>query len=332
MTPTKKNKFLKLLTATLSVASLAQVGCGSQKFAVEQSSAAFAQEVTYNKQVDVLWVIDTSGSMSSRQAALAEQMPIFIDGLNATGLDYQIGVTTMDMSGTGPRGKLIAQTGTPMILTKNTPNLTSVLAGRLQAGQSGSPTERGREAMMAALNMTATGKSNEGFSRPNALLNVIFLSDESDKSDASVDYVGQLDALKPVLPLGDRSWVAHFIGVVPTDKTCQTAQWGFSSPGVEYISLATTSGGSSESICGADFRQALTNVKSRVLEMLTEFPLDRKPSESTIKVVVDGVTIAKSESNGWTYRASANSVRFHGTAIPKAGARIAVTFDPEGLK
>lgn len=320
------------LIASLLGLALFQSACGGQKFSVEESSSNFGQQVTYNKQVDVLWVIDTSGSMAARQAALAAQMPIFIDGLNATGLDYQIGVTTMDMSGSGARGKLVAQTGTPLVLTKTTPNLTNILAGRVQAGETGSPTERGREAMMAALDLSGAGKSNAGFLRQDSLLNVIFLSDESDKSDNNVNYVTLLDVLKPVLPLGDRSWVAHFIGVTPTDASCQSAQWGFSSPGTQYIALATASGGSSESICGADFRSALTNVKSRVLEMLTEFPLDRKPNEATIKVVVDGVVVAKNDTNGWTYRASVNSIRFHGTAIPKAGARIAVTFDPEGLK
>lgn len=307
-------------------------GCGEQTFSVEAGSSNFGQQVTYNTEVDVLWVVDTSGSMAPRQAELAQQVPIFIDGLNATGLDYNIGVTTMDMSGSGNRGRLIAQTGTPMVLRKSTPNLIGLLAGRIQAGQNGSPVERGREAMMTALTASRPGSFNEGFLRENSLLNIIFVTDEEDESDNSVNYVAALDQLKPLLPLGDRSWVAHFIGVTPNDPSCRTAEWGFSSPGVRYINLATASGGAFESICDADFRRALTNVRSRVLELLTEFPLDRKPNPDTIKVVVDGLEIPRSEINGWSYRVSANVIRFHGSAIPKTGSRISVTFDPEGLK
>lgn len=98
------------------------------------------------------------------------------------------------------------------------------------------------------------------------------------------------------------------------------------------MDLSTASGGAKESICDADFKRALTNVRSRVLEVLTEFPLDRDPVVSTIRVYVDGVEVSKSEVNGWSYRESANSIRFHGSAIPKAGSRIKVDFDPEGLK
>ncbi len=319
-------------TIVCVLAAVLHIGCSGQTFDVQAGSSNFGQQVTYNTQVDVLWVIDTSGSMAVRQAELAKQMPVFVDGLNATGLDYNIGVTTTDMSGNGARGRLVAQPGTPLVLNKNTPNLTAVLSARVQAGETGSPIERGREAMMAALAASKPGMANAGFLRQNSLLNVIFLTDESDKSDSNINYVAALDAIKPVLPLGDRSWVAHLIGVTATDPNCRTAAWGFSSPGVQYTDLANASGGTSESICDADFRRALTNVRSRVLEMLTEWALDRKPIESTIKVVVNGVVVPKDPVNGWSYRASANSIRFHGTAIPVAGARIQVTFDPEGLK
>ncbi len=315
----------------LTTAAALQIGCGAQTFAVEEGSSNFGQSVTYNTEVDVLWVVDTSGSMGKRQAEVAKQVPIFIAGLNATGLDYNIGVTTMDMSGDGAKGKLIAQSGTPLVLRRSTPNLNNILAGRLMAGETGSPVERGREAMLAALNLSGTGKFNEGFLRSKSLLNVIFVTDEEDESDNAVDYVAALDSIKPLLPLGDRSWVAHFIGV-STDPSCKTAEWGFSSAGIRYMNLATASGGAKESICDADFRRALTNVKSRVLEMLTEFPLDRAPAVDSIKVMVDGIEVPRDEVNGWSYRASANSIRFHGTAIPKAGSRIRVTFDPEGLK
>lgn len=334
MEATRKTSLMTLAAATVAAAMtvFATAACSNQKFGLQEADSNFGQQVTYNTQVDVLWVVDTSGSMAKHQTALATQVPVFLDGLNATGLDYQIGVTTMDMSGSGQRGRLIAQNGTPTILKKTTPNLLPVLQGRLQAGEAGSPVERGREAMVTALSATGAGQMNAGFLRENSLLVVILLSNEEDDSDDGVNYISYLDTLKPVLPLGDRSWVAHFIGVVPTDPTCKTAEWNYISPGLRYMNLASASGGVSEPICGADFARALTNVRSRVLEMLTEFPLDRKPNESTIKVMVDGVSIPRSDVNGWSYRASANSIRFHGAAIPKAGARIHVTFDPEGLK
>jgi hypothetical protein len=311
---------------------LASLGCGAQKFSVEEESKNFGQQVTYNSEVDVLWVVDTSASMKTHQDLLASQVPLFIEGLNATGLDYQIGVTTMDMSSSGARGRLLAQTGTPRILKKSTPNLIGLLAGRIQAGEGGSPVERGREAMLEALRLSRAGGANDGFLRANSLLNVIFLTNEEDQSDDSVNYVSALDAFKPLLPYGDRSWLAHFMGVTSSDSACKSAEWGYASPGLRYIDLATASAGSQESICDADFKRALTNVRSRVLEVLTDFPLEREPKISTIRVYVDGTEVPKSDTQGWSYRQAANSIRFHGSAIPKAGSRIKVDFDPVGLK
>ncbi len=326
-----KNRELKVLATAFSIVS-SLAACGKQNFAVEEASSNFGQQVTYNTEVDVLWIVDTSSSMAKHQELLANQVPVFLEGLNATGLDYQIGVTTMDMSGSGAGGQLLAQTGTPKVLKKSTPNLAGLLAARLKAGENGSPVERGREALMAALEQSKAGMANDGFLRPNSLLNVIFLSNEEDQSNSAIDYVAALDLIKPILPLGDRSWISHFMGVMSSDSACQTADWGFSSPGTRYMDLAAASGGAKESICDADFKRALTNVRSRVLEVLTEFPLDRAPAVATIRVFVDGVEIAKSDVDGWSYRESANSIRFHGAAIPKAGARIKVDFDPEGLK
>ncbi|HRK06971.1 MAG TPA: hypothetical protein PLZ57_04315 [Pseudobdellovibrionaceae bacterium] len=328
-----KPKFLAAIgSITLSAITLsALVGCGGQKFAVEEENSSFGQVATWNTEVDVLWVVDTSSSMAKHQDRLASQVGLFIDGLNRTGLDYRIAVTSMDMSGSGLRGRFYAQAGTPKILTANTPNLVSVLAGRLRLGESGSPVERGREAMQAALSSPLASSDNAGFLRANALLNVIYLSDEEDQSP-SIDYATWLDSIKPPLPLGGRNWLAHFMGVMPSDPNCFTSEWGFSSVGYGYLNLVDASGGSKESICDGNLQRALTNVRARILEVITEFALDRKPNIASIKVYVDGQLVAQDATNGWTYRESTNSIRFHGSAIPGVGARIHVQFDPEGLK
>lgn len=54
--------------------------------------------LTVNKDVDVLFVIDNSGSMGEEQANLAQNFDAFIDTLEAEGVEanYRIGVTTTD--------------------------------------------------------------------------------------------------------------------------------------------------------------------------------------------------------------------------------------------
>lgn len=52
-----------------------------------------------NKKVDVLLVLDNSGSMGEEQANLAANFGPFIEQLEAAGADYRIGVTTTDLGG-----------------------------------------------------------------------------------------------------------------------------------------------------------------------------------------------------------------------------------------
>lgn len=321
---------LKIITALTT--SLSLVACSQQKFSIENESRNYEQKVTYNTDVDILWVIDTSSSMDRHQNLLADQVGLFVGALNETGLTYQMAVTTMDMGSGGARGRFLAQVGTPRVLTPQTRDLVSVLSQRLRIGDQGSAVERGQEAMFAALTppLSTTGV-NAGFLRPESLLVVIFLTDEEDQS-AVYDYAGFLDDLRPPLPLGDRSWVAHFMGVTPNDPNCKTSEWGYSSPGSRYIELANISGGAVETICDADLRRSLTNVKARILEVVTEYPLEREPIENSIQVYVNGIAVPRDATNGWTYQVRSRSIRFHGTAIPKAGASIHVTFDPAGMK
>ena len=314
------------LVSTLG-ATLLLSACNGQMFGVAGVDNNFSQSATFNNQVDVLWVIDTSGSMAARQIQLAGQMTLFMNALQATGLDYHIAVTTMDCSATGEKGAFI---GSPSVLTNATPNIAGVLTQRLQIAKVGSDVERGEEAMKDALSPASLAGVNAGFLRTNALLDVIFFSDENDSS-VSDDYLGFLNTLKPNLPTGSMNWVAEFIGVVPTDPTCSTSAWNYSSPGTDYIALATASGGASASICGADFATAVTNVKARILEIITAYPLSRLPKIDTISVTIDGVTIAQDATNGWTYSSATNTVTFHGTAIPSIYSHINVNFTPAEL-
>jgi hypothetical protein len=323
-------KFLTPLSATfLSVVSATVLlsACNNQNFALTPVNNSFAQSATFNNQVDVLWVIDTSSSMGQRQLALANQMNLFIGALNSTGLDYHIAVTTMDNSPSGARGRFL---GSPAVLTNGTPNLVNVLAQRMQAGEAGSNVERGEQAAKLALSEPNLSGANAGFLRTNALLDVIFLSDEDDSSPSD-DYLGFFNTLKPNLPTGSMNWVAEFIGVVTTDPTCSSAAWNYSNPGLKYVSLVNASGGAATSICGGDFASAVTNVKARVLEIITAYPLSRLPKVETIAVSINGASVPQNAVNGWTYSTVTNTVSFHGSAIPSIYSRISVTFTPAEL-
>lgn len=304
--------------------------CSEQQFSLEPAKQEFGQQVTYNTEVDVLMVVDNSGSMQPRQDLLAAQMPSFLGALDATKLNYRISVISMDMSGSGDGGRFKSDNLGPAVLSVGTPNLVSILQSRIKMGETGSPITRGLESLKASLSAPNTDFYNAGFLRKDSLLVVIFLTDEDDQS-ALIDYGAWLDKIKPPLPYGDRSWLAHFIGVLPNDKCSTTPGWNYKEPGLRFIDLVTRSGGIQDTICNPDFRQTMTNVRARMLELLTEYKLDRKPQPDTITVLINGQLVPKDPVNGWQYNAERNSIRFYGTAVPPVGATISIDFAPGNL-
>lgn len=314
---------------TVALACLWLMGCSQQKFGVLDNDTSFNQTPTYNNKVDILWVVDDSTSMSPFQQKIAQEVPNFVSALKATGMDFHMGVTSMDCSSTGEKGRLVAAAGTPLVLTNSTPNLVSILQQRLQMGEMGSSVERGLEATSDALTEPTASSSNAGFRRLNsdgtgAVLAVIYVSNEDDQSGSAVsDPVAFFDS-QSVQTYGEPQWVVSYIGTTPDDPTCKTVPWG-TEYGLTYISLANHSGGAAESICNGNFATALTNVKGHILTMMTEYHFAFTPVESSIVVKVNGQLIPNDPNNGWTYISSRNVIQFHGSAIPPVGARVDVS-------
>jgi hypothetical protein len=312
---------------------LLTTACSEHQFALMDTELSFGQTVTYNNKVDILWVVDSSSSMSQHQQKIAEQVSVFVNALRNTGMDFHIGVTTMDMSSTGEKGRLLnTPTGTPTVLKASTGNLTSILQTRLQMGDGGSSIERALEATKLALSEPLKSGYNVGFRRDDAVLTVIYLSNEDDESGSAVpDPVAMFDGFSYQSMWGDEQWVVNFIGTTPEDPNCTTVPWTVEH-GLKYIELAEHSGGSSNSICSGDFSSALTNIKGHILTMITEQYLGvKKPQVNTIKVYINGQLIPQGATNGWTYHADRNSIKFHGTAIPPVGSKVFIDFVQEGF-
>ncbi|MBX7096334.1 MAG: hypothetical protein K1X89_01360 [Myxococcaceae bacterium] len=159
------------------------------------------------RKVDILWVVDSSGSMAPKQARLAANFNGFISQLvNATiPIDFHIGVVTTDTDDPKTRGALrtwslapysgdyIACTPQPTggSLCNTAPSVdggttAAVLAFNQMAlvGTQGSAQERGLLAAYLALTNPAnvSTASSERFIRNDAALYVVVVSDEDDSS------------------------------------------------------------------------------------------------------------------------------------------------------
>ena len=178
--------------------------------------------------VDVLFVIDNSQSMANEQANLVAAFPGFANGLQ-TALEsaesYHVGIVTSDDSYSGNGGTcqgvghLVnrpsygAHASGYRWFDEAAPDLASMFACEASVGTGGDNDERQMDAAMRAIGpMYATpGDCNEFFIREDALLVIVFITDEPDRDssgspqdwfDAIVDAKGS----RPRAEVRTRPW------------------------------------------------------------------------------------------------------------------------------
>ena len=213
-----KNAFKILILALLFL------GCENtpSSFTLPQQNDAFSGAVFYNNKVDILFVVDNSNSMLQYQQRLSARVNDMISALNNLGMDYRVAVTTTTMSTNAvnyPNARKLI--GSPVYLTAGNINQ---LANRIIVGDSGSDLERGLDAMRYATSTNYLNSIGSDFIRDEALLSVIFISDEVDQSSEfgnpdTADFVNYLNSRKPQFDSGARAWLANYIGIL-TNQSC----------------------------------------------------------------------------------------------------------------
>ena len=117
--------------------------------------------------VDVLWVVDNSGSMSDIVSHLGDRFESFLNSFDTLGIDYRIAVVSTDMDTDGHKG--IFQGPTPVI-QKGVGDPVSEFRQATDLGASGSGAEKGADAAYAALTSPLIDNENAGFLREDAVL------------------------------------------------------------------------------------------------------------------------------------------------------------------
>ncbi|RYZ88938.1 MAG: hypothetical protein EOP04_08185 [Proteobacteria bacterium] len=364
---------MKSLKASLTFLAAATLfaGCGksADSFSLLSDGSSFKQNATFTpRKVDVLWVIDNSGSMKSSQDKLAANFSSFINKFKTTDSDFHMAVTTTDAY-LGPYtrngnydyvnfskirdgvsdGTLNAHSGV-FVMNKTTPNITSVFTTNITQGIKGSGDERALQSMETTLR----DPWNSGFRRPGAYLAVIIVSDEDDFSHNDIGSIENDYYVTTDLNDSKIFSIQHYVDYLTTftsvggtgknfsvsaisvmDAACQAELVAGGSGGQRinkrYTQVVNATGGQEISLC-SNFSQSLTVLSQSILDLSSSFQLNRLPIESTLAVTVDGAAVVKNLANGWTYDAGSNSVIFHGSAIPAAGANVVINFDPAGVK
>ena len=250
--------------------------------------------------VDILWVVDNSASMFEEQDQLITHATSFIGFLSLAPIDFQMGVTTMDMNVEYP-GKLIGD-----MMTPETPNLVEVFTEQMSL-EEGSREEQGFETALNALDLEGI---NGDVIRSQADLEIIFFTDEDEQSDLDADdFYSQLTILRGAPQIS----VNAIIGDPPMG--CASL-FGAADAGFKYQEIQENTEGLRESICSLHYDALLNRLAMKVLGLQDRIYLTAPPDLSTVDVRIDDALIHQRDRHGWRYDAGENSIVFDGYAVP----------------
>lgn len=287
--------------ALVSVMATLLIGCGPDARGGgggggDDTATPDATEATPRQcnKMDIIFVVDDSGSMGEEQSNLATNFPMFagllssyrtMDGepidfrvaVTTTGRDLQytisLGGTSLPMSEQGDDGAFrdSCTVGRRWIEPTDS-NMSQVLACRANVGTGGPSYEMPLLMTKWALAERLADGTNAGFLREDALLGVVMLTDEDDASTVQnnftvgatgaspvdfhpADLISFLDTLK-----GHRSrWAAGVIAG-PTDCSSSFGDAAKATRLMEFVTQANAGGGvqaSFSSICDGDLTNAL---------------------------------------------------------------------------
>lgn len=309
---------------------------------------------TQPRPVDIMWVVDNSGSMSSSQTNLSNNFNSFIQDFVTLNYDFRMVTTTTDTWfeaynsnplynsrwRTGNRTGATPTNSGVYVMNNTTPSLNSVFTTNATVGINGNGDERA----FASLQKSLLNTNNSDFRRSNAFLAIIIVSDEEDFSRTNSSFSENYNDPLLIPTNTYVSWLDTFTNSNSTnrkdayqvnaiyikDAAC-LAQLNNSAQkiAVRYGEIADATGGVKASLCDP-FNTVLQSIKDKILVASAVFQLDREPKVETIVVKVNGTVLIAGPTT-WSYDATTNSIRFAPQSIPAADDNIQITYDPMTL-
>ena len=260
---------------------------------VVSTTRRLAQSVTVDnyKKVDILMVIDNSGSMEYEQQSMASRVRNFLSVIR--GLDWQIAVTTTDPDNKplgdgrfipiyGTNGQYILDTTTPEDVAQER------LGKTLQRSETGSGVEQGIRAVYRAVERyVANETAPRAFFRTGAQFAVVLISDEDESANTVKNDPQKLIDLVNSTFAGQKRFVFHSIITKPGDTQCRNT-YGYSY-GDRYKQISQLTGGIIGSVCETDYAAQMVGIAQGVRDLLKTLTLQCTPlTQYPIALTKDG--------------------------------------------
>jgi hypothetical protein len=297
------------------------------------------------KPVDVLFVMDNSGSMAEEQQKVVDSFSSFLEGFTAQRIDYHIGVISTDSSSEAKywnnsayanfpnagAGSLLAFTGNERFIKTAHGRSEALRQFRQNAllGTKGGAAETGLLAATYALGSSMTNANgwNAGFLREDSFLEVVIVSDEDEAvgnrntnyiknvNAASEEgrinsFVNRLAALRPNRP----DLVRVDFVIAPTDQACTSAlQVGstYTKAHSAIYPVANQYNGKILNIC-TEFSAELGALGGQIAVQVERRFKISKGVEGELVVKLNNQRLDVSSQNGFTYDSAKGEINLHG--------------------
>ena len=245
-------------------------------------------DVATDPPVDLVFAVDQSSSMNDDAALLGENFSLFIEALEAVTTGWHLGVVTYD-HGCFNDG----------VLTTDTADLASTFEAAVAEGDDDVvDTEALFRLVDRALKQTGDGSCNADFLRDGALLHVVVISDEPERSTETAsawtwDY--WLDRWAAYVSGASLLKVS---GVIDTDG-CNEGSEG-------YAEAIAATDGRALSICDGDWADYALELAQASAEFAWVYAPSQDAAPASVEVFVDGEPVTE----GWAWDDALGAVVF----------------------
>lgn len=259
-----------------------------------------------DRKVDVLMVIDNSGSMQYEQQNMASRVRNLLSILR--GLDYRIGVTTTDPSATRKSGSVTYYGDGDLIPIHNLNGQLWIdstmseetaqynLGMTLQRKETGSGLEQGILATYRFVERATTpGTALSTFFRDGANFATILISDEDESANTTKNDPVKLLELIATKFNSQKAYSFHSIITRPGDTACRNTYGA--SYGERYKKITELTGGVLGSVCEADYAAQVSGIANQIRDLIKNITLTCEPlPQFPIIVKKDGTAFTGSHT------------------------------------
>lgn len=327
--------------------------CVQNAILTQEIMDTFTQQGSGKRPVDIMWVVDNSGSMGDDQKAIADNFSRFIEKFVQEDIDFKMAITTTDTT-KNYAGKMYHNDD---MFTKERLNRIGKKAfindfrAKIKVGTNGSGYEK------PLLSTQYFMEKHAGFFRANAYLIVVIVSDEYEQSpdlvkfyvDTLIKFKGHAglvkfytiirDDLMNDCRIGEKSRIEYKIqGNAHANAYGTSSVWswlfGYNVTGVVENSMSQACRyGELIKLTGAfkadireDFAKTLTNMSESIVELAKSFSLAKqvyKGADGIIKVLVNDQVAGR---DVYEYDQVNNAIQFVDSERPAIGATIKVHY------